>query len=128
MYNIFDPSVITVYQGNALMLEIRLTDPETGHPIPVENDDYILFTVANKNGETVIQKRLTSDNYDPEAELLTCRIDPADTMDLPTGEYAYDCLYVCGQDTPSTFASSVFVIVKSYGKIPVTAPEQQGGG
>lgn len=131
MYNIFDQSVITVYQGNALLLEITLTDCDSGEPIPVENDDYILLTIVNKRGETVIQKRLTSADYDTEEHVLHCKIDPADTIDLPTGEYCYDCLYVCGQDTPSTFASGAFIVVRAYGKIPITEsdsdPDTQGG-
>lgn len=117
MYNLFDTSVLTIYQGNSLELDIYLTDTDTGEPVPIEDDAYVLFTVENKNHDIVIQKKLTSSDYDAELDppATVCQINVDDTIDLPTGEYMYDCLYVNG-DTAVTFASSSVVISRAIGK------------
>jgi hypothetical protein len=126
MYNLFDKQVIFCYQGNSMLIEITLTDTETGEPIPVENDDYVLFTVSNKNNNIVIQKKLTQYDYDSEDECLHCNLDSNETADLPTGEYYYDCLYVCGTQS-TTFISSSLVITKAYGKVATPEPDENGG-
>lgn len=117
MYNLFDTSVLTIYQGNSLELDIYLTDTDTGEPVPIEDDAYVLFTVENKNHDIVIQKKLTSSDYDAELDppAIVCQINVDDTIDLPTGEYMYDCLYVNG-DTAVTFVSSSVVISRAIGK------------
>lgn len=117
MYNLFDTSVLTIYQGNSLELDIYLTDTDTGEPVPIENDAYVLFTVENKNHDIVIQKKLTSSDYDAELDppAVVCQINVDDTINLPTGEYMYDCLYVNG-DTAVTFVSSSVVISRAIGK------------
>lgn len=117
MYNLFDTSVLTIYQGNSLELDIYLTDTDTGEPVPIEDDAYVLFTVENKNHDIVIQKKLTSSDYDAELDppAVVCQINVDDTIDLPTGEYMYDCLYVNG-DTAVTFVSSSVVISRAIGK------------
>lgn len=117
MYNLFDTSVLTIYQGNSLELDIYLTDTDTGEPVPIEDDTYVLFTVENKNHDIVIQKKLTSSDYDAELDppAVVCQINVDDTIDLPTGEYMYDCLYVNG-DTAVTFVSSSVVISRAIGR------------
>lgn len=117
MYNLFDTSVLTIYQGNSLELDIYLTETDTGEPVPIEDDAYVLFTVENKNHDVVIQKKLTSSDYDTELDppAIVCQINMDDTIDLPTGEYMYDCLYVNG-DTAVTFVSSSVVISRAIGK------------
>ena len=117
MYNLFDKSVFTIYQGNSMELDIYLTDSETGEYIPLENDAYVLFTIEDKAHNKVIQKKLTSSDYDAELDppAVVCQINVDDTIDLPTGEYMYDCLYVNG-DTAVTFVSSSVVISRAIGK------------
>lgn len=123
MYNLFDTSVLTIYQGNSLELDIYLTDTDTGEPVPIEDDAYVLFTVENKNHDIVIQKKLTSSDYDAELDppAVVCQINVDDTIDLPTGEYMYDCLYVNG-DTAVTFVSSSVVISRAIGKYTDSNP------
>ena len=119
MYNLFDSQVLKIYQGNSMMLEIAMTDTSTGEPVEMANDDYVLFTVVNKNERVVIEKRLTVNDYDENDKVLLCKIEPQDTINLITGEYKYDMLYVCGNDTPTTFMSSTLIITKAYGKITI---------
>ncbi len=127
MYNLFDTSVLTIYQGNSLELDIYLTDTDTGEPVLLEDDAYVLFTVENKNHQTVIQKKLTSSDYDMELDppAIVCTISVDDTIGLPTGEYLYDCLYVSG-DTATTFVSSSMVVARAIGKY--TDMNSIGGG
>ena len=117
MYNLFDKSVFTIYQGNSMELDIYLTDSETGECIPLENGAYVLFTIANRHGEKVIQKKLTESNCVTEGEIpfIVCTIDADETINLLTGEYSYDCLYVDGSSV-TTFISSTVVVAKAVGK------------
>lgn len=117
MYNLFDKSVFTIYQGNSLELDIYLTDSETGEYIPLENDAYVLFTIEDRNRNKVIQKKLTASNCETEGEIpfIVCSINAEETMNLITGEYSYDCLYVDGSSV-TTFISSTVVVAKAIGK------------
>lgn len=117
MYNLFDKSVFTIYQGNSMELDIYLTDSETGEYIPLENDAYVLFTIEDKAHNKVIQKKLTSSNciIDGEVPVIVCTIDADETINLVTGEYSYDCLYVDGSSV-TTFISSTVVVAKAIGK------------
>lgn len=116
MRNMFDKSALTVYQGNAMLIEITLTDSETGEPVAIANTDYVLFTVVDMNERVVIQKKLTVEDYDPERQVVQCKLEPEDTMQLLTGDYYYDCLYVYDNETPTTVISSQLVVDKAYGK------------
>lgn len=116
MRNMFDNSALTVYQGNAMLIEITLTDSETGEPVGVANTDYVLFTVVDMNERVVIQKKLTSEDYDSERQVVQCKLEPEDTTQLLTGDYYYDCLYVYDNETPTTVISSQLVIKKAFGK------------
>lgn len=117
MYNLFDKSVFTVYQGNSLELDIYLTDSETGECIPLENDAYVLFTIEDMNHNKVIQKKLTASDCEVEGKVpfIACIINAEDTINLITGEYRYDCLYVDGSSV-TTFISSTVVVAKAIGK------------
>lgn len=125
MYGYFDDSVIYLTQGNKLQLEISLKDEETGDAIILEGDNYILLTVENQNHKKVIQKKLTSSDTDPETGVVTCTISSSETVNMPTGEYPYDCLYVSGGDDATTFAKSSIVIQKAIGKY--TDSFEEGG-
>lgn len=116
MYGYFDDSVIYLTQGNTLTLEISLMNQDSGDTVFLENDDYILFTVENQNHKKVIQKKLTVSDMDPETGAVTCTIASSDTVDKPTGEYQFDCLYVTGGDDATTFIRSSIVIQKAIGK------------
>lgn len=117
MYNLFDKSVLTIYQGNSMELDIYLTDSETGQYIPLENGAYVLFTIEDKNHNKVIQKKLTESNCTTEGEtsVIVCPINADETINLLTGEYVYDCLYVDGSSV-TTFISSTVVVAKAIGK------------
>lgn len=117
MYGYFDDSVIYLTQGNHLELAIEVRNEETGEVIELEEGDYILFTVENKNHRTVIQRKLTMADADPETKAVNCVISASDTVSLPTGEYPFDCLYVTGGDNATTFIKSSIVIQKAIGKI-----------
>lgn len=115
MFDIFDANVIHITRGNSANINITPIDTDEGAPIILYEGDKVLFTVKNAKGETVIQKTLTYENYeDPEDKSLDCEIEPEDTIDLPTGEYQYDCLFLSGSQAV-TFISSAFIIEKALG-------------
>jgi hypothetical protein len=117
MYNLFDKSVFTIYQGNSMELDIYLTDYDTGDYIILENDAYVLFTIKDKSGHLIFQKKLTSSDQITEDKetFLVCTIGADDTLHWITGEYSYDCLYVDGSSV-TTFISSTVVVAKAIGK------------
>lgn len=118
MFDIFDDNVIYLTKGNTATIDITPIDDATGEPIVLSETDYILFSVKNKKGEIVIQKRLTSDMYEDEDDKsVNCDISSADTKDLLTGEYKYDCLLVTGDGQTVTFISSALVIKDAIGII-----------
>ena len=116
MYGYFDDTVIYLTQGNHIELDIEVRDEETGEAIELQNDDYILLTVENKNHKTVFQKKLTIFDVAPGSKAVTCVISAQDTVSLPTGEYPFDCLYVTGGTNATTFIRSSIVIQKAIGK------------
>lgn len=115
MFDIFDNNVIKINRGNSAVVNITPIDTDTGAPIILSEGDRVLFTVKDLNGESVFQKVLTSENYSGEQDdSLDCEIEPEDTIDLPTGEYQYDCLFLSGSQAV-TFISSAFIIEKALG-------------
>lgn len=115
MFDIFDKNVIRIVRGNSASINITPIDTDTSTPVILSEGDKVLFTVKNQNGATVMQKVLTSANYDDgEDTSLNCSIEPDDTIDLLTGEYAYDCLLLVGSQAV-TFISSAFIIEKALG-------------
>lgn len=126
MYNLFDKSVFTIYQGNSIELNIYLTDSDTGEYVQLDDGSYVLFTIEDKNHNKVIQKKLTSSDYRPELDppALSCSIEADETINLTSGEYLYDCLYVEGNSV-TTFISSTVVIARAIGKY--TDVSENGG-
>jgi hypothetical protein len=115
MFDIFDKNVIRIVRGNSASINITPIDTDTSTPVILSEGDKVLFTVKNQNGATVMQKVLTSANYDDgEDTSLNCPIEPDDTIDLLTGEYAYDCLLLVGSQAV-TFISSALIIEKALG-------------
>ena len=115
MFDIFDENVIRIMRGNSASINITPIDTDTGTPVILSDGDKVLFTVKNQNGVTVLKKVLTSADYeDGEDTSLNCSIEPDDTIDLLTGEYAYDCLLVSGGQAV-TFISSSLIIEKALG-------------
>lgn len=116
--DIFDPNFVEVPQGNTKELDITPIDIETLEPVILEEGDVVLFTVVNRRGEKVIQKRLTHEDYsDPEDTSINCTIEPDDTINLLTGWYSYDCLALLAGGRCCTFIeNSPFLITKSFGK------------
>lgn len=116
MYDIFGDNIIKIVRGNSALIDITPIDTETGDPIILESSDKVLFTAKDRNGNTVIQKQLTSQDYsDPEDPSLNCIIDKEDTVDLLTGEYKYDCLYIYPDGQAITFISSTLIILDAVG-------------
>lgn len=115
MFDIFDKNVIRIMRGNSASINITPIDTDTGTPVILQEGDKVLFTVKNQNGTTVMKKVLTAADYDDaEDTSLNCSIEPEDTIDLLTGEYAYDCLLLVGSQAV-TFISSAFIIEKALG-------------
>ena len=116
MFDLFDNNRIEITKGNTATIDITPIDNETGEPIVLGSGDYILFTVKSKNGTKVIQKTLTSDNYDDEMDTsINCDLETSDTVELLTGEYPYDCLLVTSDGQAVTFISSSLVIKEAIG-------------
>ena len=115
MFNIFDESVLRLTRGNSADISITLTDTDTGDPIVIEEGDYVLFTVKDKRGNTVIKHTLTpADISEEDQHSLILSIEPEETM-LTTGEYLYDVLLVTSDGQAVTFISSSFIIDPAVG-------------
>lgn len=113
---LFDGNLISVVKGNSAVIGITITDAQTGEPYILTGDAVVIFTVKNKKGEIVIQKTLTSQDYEEDEQTLECNISPADTVTLLTGEYDYDCLlYSESESLAVTFISSNLVVEKAVG-------------
>lgn len=113
---LFDGNLITIIKGNSAVIGITITDAETGDPYILTGDAVVIFTVKNKRGEKVIQKTLTSQDYEEDQQTLECNLSPSDTVTLLTGEYDYDCLlYSESENLAVTFISSNLVIEKAVG-------------
>lgn len=106
---------INVFQGNTLILDIALQDDETGEPIELIEGDVVIFTVKNRFRKTFIQKIMTVSNYDHQRENLVLTITPADTINMPPGEYFYDCVYITSDGRAYTFISSKFIVDEALG-------------
>lgn len=116
MFYIFSENVIKITKGNSATIDITLVDSSSGEHFTLSDGDRILFTIKNRNGETVIQKVITSaDEYPEEEGVYQCAFEPNDTISLPTGTYDYDCLLVTEDGEAITFISSAFVITKAVG-------------
>lgn len=116
MFDIFEGNVISITKANSVTVDITPIDTETGDPYVLQEGDKVLFTVKNRRGETVIQKVLTNADYiDAEDTSLNCDLEPADTADLLTGEYKYDCLLLTSDGQAVTFIKSAFIIEEAIG-------------
>lgn len=114
MLNIFDKQLLKIRMGNSAEIRISVTDSKTGEPVVISGEDRVLFTVKNRNRETVIQKTLTPEDMDEGRAILVLNLEPSDTMIL-TGEYRYDVLLVTGDGIATTFISSALIIEPALG-------------
>lgn len=116
MFDIFEGNVVSITKGNSAAIDITPIDTESGDPYILQQGDKVLFTVKNRRQETVIQKVLTNADYtDAEDTSLNCDLEPADTADLLTGEYKYDCLLITSDGQAVTFIKSAFIIEEAVG-------------
>ena len=116
MYDLFDDNVIHITRGNSITIQIALTETESGDPFIMLEGDSVLFTVKKNNGDKVIQKQLTPDDYDPEQKgVLLCNVVPSETINLITGEYHYDCLLLTSDGSANTFISSALLVDEAIG-------------
>lgn len=113
MFGISD-NVLCITRGNSMTIIITPMTADTGKPVILGEGDTVLFTVKNLLGTTVIQKTLTMANYD-EGENLVCEVDASETINLPNGEYKYDCLMVLSDGQASTFISSKMFVTDAVG-------------
>lgn len=114
MFDIFDSNVIKITRGNSAALIITPIDNVTGDPYILSEGDVVIFTLQSiKTGEKILQKFLTSENQDDGN--IVCNLEPEDTLDMPTGEYKYDCLLKTNDGQAVTFISSSFVITEAIG-------------
>lgn len=116
MFDIFEGNVISLTKGNSVTIDITPVDTSTEQPYILQEGDKVLFTVKDRRGETVIQKVLDDSSYsDPEDTSLNCELEPADTADLLTGEYKYDCLLLTSDGQAVTFIKSAFILSEAIG-------------
>lgn len=116
MFNIFDDNVIEITRGNSALINITPIDTDTGAPFKLSEGDKVLFTLKNKRGANVLQKTLTSENYDDEEDdSINLELEPEDTINLISGEYLYDCLLITSEDQVATFISSSLIIKEALG-------------
>lgn len=115
MYNLRDSNLIFITRGNSLDIAISLIDNSTGEPYILNDGDSVLFTVKYR-GNPVIKKVLTSADYQsPTDTELLCSIEPQETINLITGEHAYDCLLITAGGIANTFVSSTMVVTEAIG-------------
>lgn len=115
MFNTCNANSIWLTRGNSAVIQITPTDESTGDVIILSDTDCVIFTIKNRRNDTVFQKILTHDNYEAGEESISCRIEPEDTINLPTGEYKYDCLYVTADNQAITFIQDIFILTDAYG-------------
>lgn len=114
MFSIFDKQVLKIRRGNSAEIRISLIDSKTDESIIISSEDRVLFTVKNRNRDTVIQRILTLEDMDEGHAALVLNLEPSETM-LITGEYRYDVLLVTGDGAATTFISSALIIEPSLG-------------
>lgn len=108
-------NIIRITKGNSAVIDITPIDDVSGDPYILQEHDYVLFTVKNRQAQKIIQKTLTNEDYDEDDTSLNCVIDPEDTIDIRTGEYKYDCLLTTSDGQVITFISSSFIVVEAHG-------------
>ncbi len=89
MYSI-DGTTIRLTRGDSLVVQLELT--QDGEPYTPAEGDSIAFGLKSKlnasktafvDAEPLVEKAILTDD-------MTLRLAPADTKDLPFGNYAYD--------------------------------------
>lgn len=109
-------NAIQLTRGNSAVIQIELTDTETGNAIVLSDGESVLFTVKKLYGNKVMQKTLTASDHDSEDETkLNLILEPDDTIPLVSGEYKYDCLYLTSDGQAVTFISSTLTITEAFG-------------
>lgn len=120
MFTIYNDNSIRITKGNSAMIDITPISTVTLEPIILSDGDKVVFTIKNSKHEIVFQRVLTADDYEGDEDTsLNLRFDPADTIDLPTGTYVYDCLLLVSDDEEiaeaNTFISSTLTITPAVG-------------
>jgi len=84
--------VLSMTRGDTFAFGVRMRDKASQEPIPFEEGDLVIFTVrafpvyGRAGNPVLIERRITV--FDGGAAGVT--LLPADTNDLPTGDYAFD--------------------------------------
>lgn len=85
--------MITLPRGNSAVFLLSLTNADGTPFVPSENDT-VLFTVKKsqaKDTPALIVKRITP------SDDMTISLEPADTVNLPAGDYFYDIAVCVGR-------------------------------
>lgn len=107
-------NILKLTRGNSCVIDITPIDAETKQPYILTHGEKVLFTIKDRFNQKTLQKKLTQDDYG-EGTSLNCVIEPSDTIEMPVGEYFYDCLLLTGDGKAITFISSKFIILEAAG-------------
>ena len=117
MFKIGKDNEIVLTQGNSAEIDITPLD-EDGEPIELQEGDKVIFKVMWGCRKRILKKELTAADWDSEEKALKLILTPEDTVYLPEGNYAYDCLYIFADGSRYTFIpKAVFRIDEAITKV-----------
>ena len=117
MFKIGKDNEIVLTQGNSAEIDITPLD-EDGEPIELQEGDKVIFKVMWGCRNRILKKELTAADWDSEEKALKLLLTPEDTVYLPEGNYAYDCLYIFADGSAYTFIDATqFKVVRAIAKV-----------
>jgi hypothetical protein len=100
-------TTITLTRGDTFKAQISITDPD-GNPYEIHEGDSVRFAAkkhyTDPDTEVLIVKNIPTDS-------LVLQLDPADTKDLPFGEYVYDIQLTTSTGEIDTFITKAALII-----------------
>ena len=107
MFKLDNNQNIFLTRGDYLILDLELTNKDTGEPYTPQQGDSIRFAMANdygaKKADCLIFKNV-------DLETLQLEILPSDTKKLQFGTYKYDVEFTDAFDHPQTMISALFTV------------------
>ena len=117
MLKIGKDNEIVLTQGNSAEIDITPLD-EDGEPIELQEGDKVIFKIMWRQRNRILKKELTAADWDSEEKALKLLLTPEDTVYLPEGNYAYDCLYIFADGSAYTFIDATqFKVVRAIAKV-----------
>ena len=117
MFKIGKDNEIVLTQGNSAEIDITPLD-EDGKPIELQEGDKVIFKVMWGCRNRILKKELTAADWDSEEKTLKLILTPEDTVYLPEGNYAYDCLYIFADGSAYTFIDATqFKVIRAIAKV-----------